>query len=481
MLKTDDRVLILAPHPDDEVLGCGGVILQAIKKGLPLKIVFFTYGDSNEWSFLKYRKRLIVTPKQIRGMGLVRYKEALEAVKILGLSSNHVIFLGYPDFSTLNIWYSRWRKQLPLLSTLTKVREVPYENAFRPGALYKGEEILKDLKTILSDFRPTKIFLSHRNDLNTDHQAMYLFTRIVLWDLKPKLKAQRYPYLIHFDKWPYPRAYQPLEFLNPPKSLEKKMNWITLPLTDEEVKMKYEALKAHKTQFATNKKYLDSFIKKNELFGDYTIIPGNKIMTTRQIDQGAISSNIPIEELLLDEEGAMYVGIIDQSIKLENSNFIVSVTLSGFLPKREGKDRPKRDETPKKQGLMHKAFSRFIYRNIEDVLPTIKEGVLPITIASALPRRNMGLSFYLFGYRFDQPFGDMPKIWVRVGRKGYNIFDLNLEVPEQIEIVRTGSKIKMTVPLELLGDPDRILINVKNSLSTVTLDWVPWRIIKIKD
>ena len=85
MLKTDDRILILAPHPDDEVLGCGGVILQAIKKGLPLKVVFFTYGDSNEWSFLKYRKRLIVTPKQIRGMGLVRYKEAVEAAKILGV------------------------------------------------------------------------------------------------------------------------------------------------------------------------------------------------------------------------------------------------------------------------------------------------------------------------------------------------------------------------------------------------------------
>ncbi|MFX1534914.1 MAG: PIG-L deacetylase family protein, partial [Promethearchaeota archaeon] len=399
MLKTDDRVLILAPHPDDEVLGCGGVILHAIKKGLPLKVVFFTYGDSNEWSFLKYSKRPIVTPKQVRGMGLVRYKEAVEAAKILGLSTNQVIFLGYPDFNTLNIWYSRWRNRLPLLSPLTQVREVPYENAFRPGAFYKGEEILKDLKTIISDFCPTKIFLSHRHDLNTDHQALYLFTRVALWDLEPQIKLHLYPFLIHFDKWPYPRAYQPLESLDPPKSIEKKMNWIKLPLTNEEVKRKYEALKAHKTQFATNKKYLDSFIKTNELFGDYTIIPANEIVTTSRIDQGAISSTIPTEELLLNEEGAMYVGIVDQSIKLENDNFIVSVTLSGFLPRREEKEKPRRDEVPKKQGFMHKAFSRLIYRNIEDILPTIKEGVLPITIASALPKRNMGLSFYLFGYR----------------------------------------------------------------------------------
>ena len=56
-LSATDRVLVFAPHPDDEVLGAGGVIQQAVAMHLPIKIVFFTYGDSNQWSFFLYRKR----------------------------------------------------------------------------------------------------------------------------------------------------------------------------------------------------------------------------------------------------------------------------------------------------------------------------------------------------------------------------------------------------------------------------------------
>ena len=59
-LSGTDRVLVLAPHPDDEVLGAGGVIQQAVAQKLPIKIVFLTYGDSNQWSFLLYRKHPVV-------------------------------------------------------------------------------------------------------------------------------------------------------------------------------------------------------------------------------------------------------------------------------------------------------------------------------------------------------------------------------------------------------------------------------------
>ena len=45
ILNADDRILVLAPHPDDEVLGAAGVIQQAKALGLPVKIVFFTYSN----------------------------------------------------------------------------------------------------------------------------------------------------------------------------------------------------------------------------------------------------------------------------------------------------------------------------------------------------------------------------------------------------------------------------------------------------
>jgi LmbE family N-acetylglucosaminyl deacetylase len=179
-LKADDRVLILAPHPDDEVLGCAGIIQDAVKRNLPVRIVFLTYGDNNEWSFLVYRKRPVVLPGSLRKMGLVRRSEAIAAARELGLAPEQLTFLGYPDFGTLKIWYAYWGDRPPFRSMLTRVRQVPYANAFRPGAAYRGHEILRDLTSVIREFRPTKIFVSHPADHNGDHRALYLFTRIAL-------------------------------------------------------------------------------------------------------------------------------------------------------------------------------------------------------------------------------------------------------------------------------------------------------------
>ncbi len=51
-----DRVLILAPHPDDEDIGCAGVIQRALKSGAKVKIMYLTNGDHNEFAFIVYEK-----------------------------------------------------------------------------------------------------------------------------------------------------------------------------------------------------------------------------------------------------------------------------------------------------------------------------------------------------------------------------------------------------------------------------------------
>src|SRR5207249_4582671 len=68
-LGRDDRILVLAPHPDDEALACGGLVQRARKMRLPVHVVFLTYGDSNEWSFAVYRKHPVVVPRAVRAMG----------------------------------------------------------------------------------------------------------------------------------------------------------------------------------------------------------------------------------------------------------------------------------------------------------------------------------------------------------------------------------------------------------------------------
>src|ERR1700681_1738646 len=218
-LRASDRILVLAPHPDDEVLGAGGVLREAVRRGLPTRVVFLTYGDSNEWSFLVYRKRPVILPQSVLAMGTLRRQEALAAAAILGVPAANLSFLGYPDYGTLNIWRDHWGDQPPGRGRLTRATAVPYSTAYRPGAAFKGEEILKDLEAVVRQFRPTRIFVSHPADHHPDHSALYLFTRVALWDLQGAVTATVHPFLVHYPHWPGDKGFHPSEELRPPVEL----------------------------------------------------------------------------------------------------------------------------------------------------------------------------------------------------------------------------------------------------------------------
>jgi N-acetyl-1-D-myo-inositol-2-amino-2-deoxy-alpha-D-glucopyranoside deacetylase len=111
VLNEGDRVLILAPHPDDETIATGGVIQRAVAMGLPVHGTWLTYGDSNETSFIAYRPKPTVKAKAVRNMGLIRHDEGVAAAGVLGLRPDQPTFLGYPDCRTLQIWNEHWGRR----------------------------------------------------------------------------------------------------------------------------------------------------------------------------------------------------------------------------------------------------------------------------------------------------------------------------------------------------------------------------------
>ncbi len=40
-----ESIVVFAPHPDDEVIGCAGIIMQALARGAHVKVVDITSGD----------------------------------------------------------------------------------------------------------------------------------------------------------------------------------------------------------------------------------------------------------------------------------------------------------------------------------------------------------------------------------------------------------------------------------------------------
>lgn len=421
-----DRVLVLAPHPDDEVIACAGILQRALAAGAAVRVVFLTYGDNNEWSFAVYRKHPVLEPAAVRNMGLVRREEALAADHVLGLAPEQLVFLGYPDFGTLRVWQEHWGDQPPYQGMLTRATQVPYTNAFRPGAPFRGDDILQDLKTILAEFRPTQVFLSHPADHNPDHRALYLFTRVALWDLAPDPAPVLHPYLVHYKKWPLPRAYAPDAALIPLFNLAPGGGWQLFPLTAGEAARKESALRQHQSQFNYAATYLESFVRRNELFGDFPPIrlaasgPESGADLNRQEPAGELS------EELTDAERAAFVGIETRRVWLD------------------------RDALG-----MELVFSR------------------PLAQA-------VGAQIEWFGYRAGRPFAAMPKWTLRIGEFSHRVYDRGRPLPDaDIEVAATPRTIRIRVPLQALGDPDRILTSARTTLGDVPLDWVSWRVIEL--
>jgi len=51
-ITKQDRILILAPHPDDEAISAGGVIQKALSQDAKVKVVCITNGDNNQLAYL---------------------------------------------------------------------------------------------------------------------------------------------------------------------------------------------------------------------------------------------------------------------------------------------------------------------------------------------------------------------------------------------------------------------------------------------
>src|SRR5689334_18505334 len=80
-----DRVLIVAPHIDDEAIGAGGYALDSIANGAEVYVVFLTAGDCNRLSARLMHKTLEPTATNYLSVGKTRIAEAGVAMKLLGL------------------------------------------------------------------------------------------------------------------------------------------------------------------------------------------------------------------------------------------------------------------------------------------------------------------------------------------------------------------------------------------------------------
>ena len=119
------KILIVAAHPDDEILGCGGTMSKHVSKGDDVSVIFLTNGVSS-------RKQ----SKATMNKNIIRRKNAaIKASKIIGVNKPH--FLNFSDNQL---------DKHPLL------------------------KIIQSIEKLIVRIKPHTIYTHFNNDLNIDHQ-----------------------------------------------------------------------------------------------------------------------------------------------------------------------------------------------------------------------------------------------------------------------------------------------------------------------
>ena len=132
-------LVVVAPHPDDESLGCGGLIAEAGAEGRPTRVIIISDGVGSHPASKLFPER------RLREL---REEEARCAVSELGLDPRNVVFLRLPD------------------------RFVPSEGAAAAEATGRIAECIAEVSA-------QALFVSWRHDPHCDHQASYRIARAV--------------------------------------------------------------------------------------------------------------------------------------------------------------------------------------------------------------------------------------------------------------------------------------------------------------
>ena len=165
-------ILVVAAHPDDEVLGCGGTIAKHVSSGDTVTCVFMTNGESSrdeEFHEIETRK-----------------KSAVKASQILGCQNP--IFFDFPDNKLDTV---------PILDLAKALESV--SNGLNPQIIYShsASDLNVDHRRVLE-----AVLVSFRPQPNSECQAIYSFEILSATNWAPKINPHFVPnYFVDIDHY----------------------------------------------------------------------------------------------------------------------------------------------------------------------------------------------------------------------------------------------------------------------------------------
>ncbi|HMI37347.1 MAG TPA: PIG-L family deacetylase [Steroidobacteraceae bacterium] len=257
-----DRVLVIAPHPDDETLCCAGYLQLAVRSGATVGVVWITAGDSFEIDAMLTERTLRPRSAGLEQLGLRRIAEGHAAADLLGVPRANQFLLGFPDRDIAALLQ---HPEAPALrSRYTGASAVPYIDALRTGDPYTGAALRANLQEIIDRFAPTIVLAPSLLDRHPDHSSSGALALELL--AAHHSAAHLYFWIVHGGlDWPAPHGLHRNRALSPPRRAAA-LAWQQLPLDAALQAGKLSALRAHHTQMEVMSRFLNAFVRTNEIY-----------------------------------------------------------------------------------------------------------------------------------------------------------------------------------------------------------------------
>jgi len=150
-VERGERLLVIAPHPDDETLGAGGLIQRVLSAHGTVRVVLVTAGDGYVEAVRYETGELRPRAPVYVAYGERRLREARAAVRKLGGDGVRVGLLGFPDGGLEQPLQAHWWRDVPERSPTTGALRPPYPEALDRTVAYDGDDLRRELLRVLHE------------------------------------------------------------------------------------------------------------------------------------------------------------------------------------------------------------------------------------------------------------------------------------------------------------------------------------------
>lgn len=273
-----ERLLILAPHPDDESLSAAGLAQRVLGNGGSVRSVVVTAGDAYVDAVQLDTGKRTPSPGDYLAFGEKRLDESRRAAQVLGKGFLHLDLLGFSDGSLYSSLVWHWRRNQPMRSAFTGFDHVPYPDTVDWGIAQDGQDLLDELVTILRDSEPTIIAFPDVMEDDSDHAALGMFALLAVHDWlarspAPQTSPKLLAYLIHWahgwptgSNWGIPQDWSNQAMRLPDDLPSRGHLRACISLTANEINTKRQAIAEYATQQRIMADFLSAFVRNSECF-----------------------------------------------------------------------------------------------------------------------------------------------------------------------------------------------------------------------